>query len=45
MLRKAEIAVTEVRFEDPRVGVTSFIPREDAFLIDCNCANIRSSDV
>jgi len=33
VLRKAEIAVTEVRSECPRVGVTGSIPREDAFLV------------
>src|SRR5262249_47183444 len=33
ILRKAEMAVTEVRSERPRVGVTDSIPREDAFLV------------
>ena len=33
ILRKAQIAVTEVRSDRPRVGVTDSIPREDAFLV------------
>jgi AraC family transcriptional regulator len=33
VLRKAEIAVTEVRSEQPRVGVTDSLPREDAYIV------------
>jgi AraC family transcriptional regulator len=32
-LRKAEIAVTEIRCDDPLPGMTSSIQREDAFLV------------
>ena len=33
VLRKAEIAVTEIRCDDPLPGMTSSVQREDAFLI------------
>ena len=32
-LRKAEIAVTEIRCDDPLPGMTSSVQREDAFLV------------
>ena len=33
VLRKAEVAVTEIRSDNPRVGLTAAIPREDAYLV------------
>ena len=33
-LRKAEIAVTEIRCDDPLPGMSTSIQREDAFLLE-----------
>src|SRR5262245_51179285 len=33
VLRKAEVAVTEVRSDNPRIGMTDALHREDAFLV------------
>jgi AraC family transcriptional regulator len=33
-LRKAEIAVTEIRCDDPLPGMSTSIQREDAFLVE-----------
>src|SRR5258708_22872903 len=33
VLRKAEMAVTEIRCDDPTPGMTGWIQREDAFLV------------